>query len=370
MDKKILPFDCNVVYSMDCRISCRLGIIQTSQYAQAWLATHLDILMSENLDLNFGSGIYVNQMNYYDDILDTREIDLWESSPDQIVDILIDEINKDHYILIDLYWHDQFPDDINDPRTHSRTIIGYDINKRLFHTVALGNKKYELKDIPFDLFKKLYEDAIKQYLYDVGSKTLRQMFYFTITSISIRENISTDNYIFSAIVNKLGHEEGGAVIEVVRPRADKTIDSKTILYTGTYCILGVIKALQDNIVNQNFEDNTRFLYTIIRTLFGLAEHRQIILGGMKWIVDQLHCDDKTIKETISLYEIVPQTMQSLSFMIQKYYQKRDINIIHKVIDKLEKQFVYEKEVLKQFVDYSFSFYKNYNGYEEYKKRTH
>ena len=170
MDKKILPFDCNVVYSMDCRISCRLGIIQTSQYAQAWLATHLDILMSENLDLNFGSGIYVNQMNYYDDILDTREIDLWESSPDQIVDILIDEINKDHYILIDLYWHDQFPDDINDPRTHSRTIIGYDINKRLFHTVALGNKKYELKDIPFDLFKKLYEDAIKQYLYDVGSK--------------------------------------------------------------------------------------------------------------------------------------------------------------------------------------------------------
>ena len=156
----------------------------------------------------------------------------------------------------------------------------------------------------------------------------------------------------------------------MRPRADKTIDSKTILYTGTYCILGVIKALQDNIVNQNFEDNTRFLYTIIRTLFGLAEHRQIILGGMKWIVDQLHCDDKTIKETISLYEIVPQTMQSLSFMIQKYYQKRDINIIHKVIDKLEKQFVYEKEVLKQFVDYSFSFYKNYNGYEEYKKRTH
>lgn len=76
-NSKILPFDCNVVYSIDCRISCRLGIIQASPYGQAWLATHLDVLMSNNLDINFGSGIYVAQMSYYDDILDTREIDFF-----------------------------------------------------------------------------------------------------------------------------------------------------------------------------------------------------------------------------------------------------------------------------------------------------
>ena len=87
-NSKILPFDCNVVYSLDCRVSCRLGIIQVSSNGQAWLATHLDVLMSNNLDINFGSGIYVAQMNYYDDILDTREIDLWSSEPDKIIDII------------------------------------------------------------------------------------------------------------------------------------------------------------------------------------------------------------------------------------------------------------------------------------------
>ena len=213
-NSKILPFDCHVVYSIDCRISCRLGIIQASPYGQAWLATHLDVLMSNNLDINFGSGIYVAQMNYYDDILDTREIDLWSSTPDKIIDIIIDQIDRNNYILIDLYWHDQFPEEAVETRTHSCTVIGYDIDKRVLYTVSLGNNKYNMRDISFDLFIKLYEDAIKQYLYDPGSKTLRQMFYFTITNISVKNDISTDNYIFNAIVNKLGHEEGGHVLKL------------------------------------------------------------------------------------------------------------------------------------------------------------
>lgn len=242
---KILPFDCNVVYSLDCRVSCRLGIIQASSNGQAWLATHLDVLMSNNLDINFGSGIYVAQMNYYDDILDTREIDLWSSEPDKIIDIIIEQIDRNNYILIDLYWHDQFPEEVQNPRTHSSTIIGYDKTKKVLYTVSLKNNKYIMWDISYDLFIKLYKDAIKQYLYDPDSKTLRQMFYFTITSIFVKKDISTDNYIFSAIVNKLGHEEGGACIEVTRQKADKSLDNATRFYTGTSCILGVIEYRRD-----------------------------------------------------------------------------------------------------------------------------
>ena len=193
-NSKILPFDCNVVYSLDCRVSCRLGIIQASSNGQAWLATHLDVLMSNNLDINFGSGIYVAQMNYYDDILDTREIDLWSSEPDKIIDIIIEQIDRNNYILIDLYWHDQFPEEVQNPRTHSSTIIGYDKTKKVLYTVSLKNNKYIMWDISYDLFIKLYKDAIKQYLYDPDSKTLRQMFYFTITSISVKKDISTDNF--------------------------------------------------------------------------------------------------------------------------------------------------------------------------------
>lgn len=367
-NSKILPFDCNIVYSLDCRVSCRLGIIQTSSNGQAWLATHLDVLMSNNLDINFGSGIYVAQMNYYDDILDTREIDLWSSEPDKIIDIIIEQIDRNNYILIDLYWHDQFPEEVQNPRTHSSTIIGYDKTKKVLYTVSLKNNKYIMWDISYDLFIKLYKDAIKQYLYDPDSKTLRQMFYFTITSISVKKDISTDNYIFSAIVNKLGHEEGGACIEVTRHKADKSLDNVTKFYTGTSCILGVIEYIRAILDSENIADHYVKIPYIVRTLYGLSEHRNIILMTMGWIIKALNCEDVDVIEQFDSYKAVPKEMESISMLVQKYYVTKDVDILKRVIAKLESQFEHEKTILKNFVDNSFAYYKKYNGYDEYVNR--
>ena len=367
-NSKILPFDCNVVYSLDCRVSCRLGIIQVSSNGQAWLATHLDVLMSNNLDINFGSGIYVAQMNYYDDILDTREIDLWSSEPDKIIDIIIEQIDRNNYILIDLYWHDQFPEEVQNPRTHSSTIIGYDKTKKVLYTVSLKNNKYIMWDISYDLFIKLYKDAIKQYLYDPDSKTLRQMFYFTITSISVKKDISTDNYIFSAIVNKLGHEEGGACIEVTRQKADKSLDNATRFYTGTSCILGVIEYIQTILDSKNIADHYVKIPYIVRTLYGLSEHRNIILMTMGWIIKALNCEDVAVIEQFDSYKAVPKEMESISMLVQKYYVTKDVDILKLVVAKLESQFEHEKTILKNFVDNSFAYYKKYNGYDEYVNR--
>lgn len=367
-NSKILPFDCNVVYSIDCRVSCRLGIIQASPYGQAWLATHLDVLMSNNLDINFGSGIYVAQMSYYDDILDTREIDLWSSTPDKIIDIIIDQIDRNNYILIDLYWHDQFPTEDPNPRTHSSTIIGYDKNKKVLYTVSLGNNQYHMWDISFDLFIKMYEDAIKQYLYDPDAKTLRQMFYFTITSISVKKDISLDNYIFNAIVNKLGHEEGGACIEVTRHNSDKSLDNATKFYTGTSCILGVIEYIRAILDSENIADHHVKIPYIARTLYGLSEHRNIILLTMDWIIKSLDCQDAAIIELFDMYKAVPKTMDSISKLVQKYDVTKDIDILNRVVAKLESQFEHEKIILKSFVDNSFTYYKKYNGHDEYVNR--
>ena len=364
-NSKILPFDCNVVYSIDCRVSCRLGIIQASPYGQAWLATHLDVLMSNNLDINFGSGIYVAQMSYYDDILDTREIDLWSSTPDKIIDIIIDHIYRDNYIFIDLYWNDQFPEETVEARTHSIPVIGYDKGKRIFNTVSLIDHKYRKTGIPFDLFMKLYEDAIKQYLYDPDSKTLRQMFYFTITSISVKKDVSTDNHIFNAIVNKLGHEEGGACIEVTRQKADKSLDNATKFYTGTSCILGVIEYIQTILDSKNIADHYVKIPYIVRTLYGLSEHRNIILLTMDWIIKALNCHDAAVIELFDTYKAVPKTMESISMLVKKYDVTKDIDILKRVVTKLESQFEHEKTILKNFVDLSFTYYKKYNGHDEH-----
>ena len=55
-------------------------------------------------------------------------------------------------------------------------------------------------------------------------------------------------------------------------------------------------------------------------------------------------------------------------LVQKYYVTKDVDILKRVIAKLESQFEHEKTILKNFVDNSFAYYKKYNGYDEYVNR--
>ena len=47
MNEKKLPIAFDVCFTSDCRYATRLAIIQSSPYGEAWLATHMDVIMNE-----------------------------------------------------------------------------------------------------------------------------------------------------------------------------------------------------------------------------------------------------------------------------------------------------------------------------------
>ena len=52
-------------------------------------------------------------------------------------------------------------------------------------------------------------------------------------------------------------------------------------------------------------------------------------------------------------------------LVKKYDVTKDIDILKRVVTKLESQFEHEKTILKNFVDLSFTYYKKYNGHDEH-----
>ena len=86
---------------------------------------------------------------------------------------------------------------------------------------------------------------------------------------------------------------------------------------------------------------------------------------MKWIVEQLVCEEKEVLSAVNQYAKTPLTVESLSMMILKCEQKSDTKLLFRVIDTLENEYTMEKNILKQFIDSSFSYYKKYNGYDFY-----
>ena len=70
------------------------------------------------------------------------------------------EINSNHYVIVDLYWHDQFSGEVNESRAYSCPVVGYNSEEIDFYTATLGNRRYELSIITFNLFIKLYDDTI------------------------------------------------------------------------------------------------------------------------------------------------------------------------------------------------------------------
>lgn len=110
------------------------------------------------------------------------------------------------------------------------------------------------------------------------------------------------------------------------------------------------------------------LQFIVNSIFNRIVGRQEFELNLEFLIKALNCEDVAVIEQFDSYKAVPKEMESISMLVQKYYVTKDVDILKRVIAKLESQFEHEKTILKNFVDNSFAYYKKYNGYDEYVNR--
>ena len=91
----------NAPVAIECGTINKLPIIKTSKYYDAWIAAHMEVMLKdESLEVRCGFADTLVSYGYYDDILDTQEINFWDLTPDSIIENLKCEINQGHYIII------------------------------------------------------------------------------------------------------------------------------------------------------------------------------------------------------------------------------------------------------------------------------
>ncbi len=125
METKKQKINYETPHSADCRIGLKVAVIQTSEHGRAWLAAHMGVFMNHLMNVTVGNGLYEMHLNDFDDILLTREIDIWSVPPEKIVDVIIHQIDENKYVMIDLYVRKQFPDGGGND-IQSWLIYGYD----------------------------------------------------------------------------------------------------------------------------------------------------------------------------------------------------------------------------------------------------
>ena len=147
--KRILPIQTNTYLRIECWTYYQMAIIQTLPDYMIWLSSHMDVFYYEAIGegLYFGNRTKPFSPEYYRDILDIEEINLYDVHPDAIIDRIIDELNREYYYIVFLR------DDNND--SHEAFIYGYDLEQKLFFSIAINESgKFEIR---YNKLRKLKE---------------------------------------------------------------------------------------------------------------------------------------------------------------------------------------------------------------------
>ena len=90
----ILPIESESYFMNECGTHIRLSIIQGSVFSNAWLASHFSIFMNNEYKIYYGYINDVFRMEYFNDILNSTEINYWSIETSDIINLLINEINN------------------------------------------------------------------------------------------------------------------------------------------------------------------------------------------------------------------------------------------------------------------------------------
>lgn len=367
MNEKKLPIAFDVCFTSDCRYSTRLAIIQSSPYAEAWLATHMDVIMNEQPSVILSDGLYESQQNIFDDILMYEELDYWGTAEEDLISLIIDQIDNDKYVIVDLS---------RDEKGEIRPLLlyGYNRDEQYFYFAQMVKDgdcgKYEEWGIKFNTTIKSFSDVRNIYKENAQSKALHKaMYYYPLGTAQLREKYNHDNDVLQAIINKICREYNGGTYTMTNCDMDETEVSNKTWYVGASCLLGIRNILKE--IDPEDKDTIKEKLPYAgRSAFVLYEHRKRLCRNMEWIMNELKWNDENAVKLIESYRELSKNMEIIHNLCNKISITYDKEALNRVINMLTDQHKNEKGILREFMDDSMDYCvytESYQYYMENKK---
>lgn len=341
----------------ECWTFYKLAILNTSQIAKSWLATHIEFYINENMCGGYSNadGDYY-RMRYFADILAMRRLPVSVIIPRELIDIIMKEIDISHYIVV--YVNSKRLNNIKGLSLHELLIYGYDENKRVCFCPVLCHGRFIEKEIPFDIIVEAYNDARNHFLSNGWNLLVKRSFFFGITALFLREDFQNDNWM-ADYIDKIDHEIHGK--RIVQTDINDETKRERVIYTGQACLVGLCSYFND-VITEKKEISEEMLQRLCRTLKMMYDYRCLFLSSMMWFINMASlCNNSKIMRLYNDYRLCAQRIQNCYLLLCKYHHTRCIEILEDIKYSLKCISNEETNILSDYRQELWPYYYSMNG---------
>ncbi len=320
-----------------------MAVIQTLPNHMNWLSSHMDLFFGDMSEgLYYGNLPRLNQPEYYLDILNIEEIDLYSVSGDKIIDEIKNAIDDDFYYLV--YTR------TNNQDSHEVFIYGYDDEECTFNSFGLrDNGHFGPVKISYDRLRDGYNNEIGFFKEHPEDYYRRRDFGFGYVMCRMKPNYRYISKNYAAeYFEKISREAYGGITYINYTDNEGQSGKQNIFYTGIDCLLKIIDKTRK--CSQREEGFFGYYYEggLRRNIFKLSEHRALIYDSMKWYEQIWKVNDAAIITLQERYGALSKEMAKTSMLFLKYQETGDLKIMKRIIERLEIQHEQEKPVLIEY----------------------
>ena len=341
---KKLPVVLNTYIIAECWTHYKLAIIQASQFADSWLASHLDVITNDKLRTSFGTTAGPYEMDYYSNIVISEEIPLWETPPEIIIDTIINCIREDRYIQLFVANKNCFAFD--NFEYHEIFIYGFDEINGCFFASTVNNGRFVETLVPFDEIKERYEMFHEFCKRNVEIITFYRNYQYPITKLSLNKNYDSKNDIFN-FLRKVDRESISKEINISEYDESQNILFNYSLYTGLGCLIALSNSIKKGIEMGYLEEMD--LHRARDTTCKLLNHRNIILHSMEWVKSVVGSNAGT-DQVVEQYRATRNNFEIIESLLCKYtnWKYRKPELLKKIGTRVEEQYKDEKQILVKY----------------------
>lgn len=341
MSKKSLPVIINPSLKMECWTYYKMAILQTLPEHMNWLAAHMNLYYGDMGEgLCFGSGPTPHPPEYFCDILNIEEIDLFAVRSCDIVNRIKSEINNNYYFVVFLRYSDNV--------SHESFIYGYDDSTKVFKTVSFGNSLgIHPSEISYDEVQMGYHNDVEFFKNHPSLYYIRRSFGYVMSRIQPVKKYLTKNYAFE-FFDKINQEVYGKKVDVNDNSIIHEFSQTSCYYTGTACLYK-IQSLLTQVLNEKITPETTYhLLQLRKTLFKLLEHRKLMHDSMMWEEKNWNITDTELLSLRQTYLNSTKEMERLCLSFLKFEHTLDFKILETIVEKIKSQHHVEKQTLGMY----------------------
>lgn len=348
--EKILPLAKQVDTNTKCWPHSLLSIAALSPNYMEWLATHMEISMTDELNVFWGKGPWSYIISYFADILDIHGIDFWSITPDYIVDFLIDRINNGKYVMIDCDHNELYNNSKNeDISIHETFIYGYNTDKQIFYVRQIKLTPNDEK-IPFKKIQRAFAKIYDKYRKETDVKILKYFFLINnITEFSLK-SYKNENAVFEGICTiRNDHIVSRSTLEMLDENGD--VRDTIVSYGGCASLLGIkekIKNVIDNIDTYKGVYLYNFINDLCASLKTFYESRIILVKRMIWIGEKINVQDSKYCEFVEKFKTSCADFKNLYLVVFKKRRELDISFLNALSNKLQTLYSIQIKLLTEY----------------------